>query len=1031
MEIRRNQKPEDTLSTENQFPHKPDDDMLFLWKLDALFFEEAWKRSGFEKIHDVPTALKEVLDLSRSGRSSDDVALLHLSDRIAGATHRFRVGTDKFSKPCFIHPLSGKVYKLSVPKEKAWKIPDWASLRGKTPREQYFYAWRHLVEDLQRENTDVPVQFVAADAVAPHFPLWNHLHVTSAVYSCLKRGGIPGFLSFNLGSPQAFVQASRKLSDLWAGSFILSFLTMAVIKELCSQWGPDMFVFPSLYGQPWIDFYLVNKELAWKPPIDCPAQKKLIPTFPNQFMMIFPANSADPLKLKEVIETSIKDKWEEMAQSALGYLENKGSAVFAEKQKHEQLSARPHFEFIYYPWGGVFEKGTNTAWKTWAANALEGEKELHTQLLGGIEPVKKYLREAQTWHTDGDDSMLVGDAYALIYKKTSTFLSARRTERDFSPIPGYLLPNDSLSGELNQLSTEACLKTPDMGAHRHLWQALSTKMGAELGPQEGLSLPGVIKRFLRTYVTKELAIDDANISFPSVAGVASAVYRQKLLELASKDAEVKRAAANYMTKLKVALEGYERLSESEDAISVAGLSNAVSALKISEPEFIRLCTMEGNYLSFDGLNGLGKALTEVKGASKTGALDETREALKSLRRAVTAALKDMEKPDKEYFSDLLKDPPTYYAIIMMDGDHMGEWLSGRKHAQEPRLYLSHMLSNPNGKDGNKYEGIPTPLNLSIHQTVSAALQSFAHRVYAIVETRNMGKVVYAGGDDVLALVPAANALACARELRLKYSGYPLPAGDSVGGLGGALPLAHTDWTSVEDVSDEPPEFLSMGRIATSSCGIAIAHINSSLQRALAVARESEQEAKNLIGRNAWVLAVQKRSGEFVKTGLPWWLITLVTSGYPGKTIDTSALMYRLQAARGEGISSAFFYEAAETALRLGNINETFLNNTALPPSWDIREIITRELIRLWERHGGKRGKDGITFAGQNTEEPFGSLYGLINYFDSCHKEWREYDKDLKNDQNKQPPAAPNYSIGIELSNIFRAVAFSYHTGEQL
>ena len=100
----------------------------------------------------------------------------------------------------------------------------------------------------------------------------------------------------------------------------------------------------------------------------------------------------------------------------------------------------------------------------------------------------------------------------------------------------------------------------------------------------------------------------------------------------------------------------------------------------------------------------------------------------------------------------LGPPPAFYALLLADGDRMGD-LVGR------------------------LDGL----------SVSRALASFTGKVTGIVEGHH-GVTVYAGGDDVLAMLPAAGALQCAECTRGVVSGRirgdrRREPSDSLGGRG--------------------------------------------------------------------------------------------------------------------------------------------------------------------------------------------------------------------------------------------------------
>jgi CRISPR-associated protein Cmr2 len=156
------------------------------------------------------------------------------------------------------------------------------------------------------------------------------------------------------------------------------------------------------------------------------------------------------------------------------------------------------------------------------------------------------------------------------------------------------------------------------------------------------------------------------------------------------------------------------------------------------------------------------------------------------------------------FTDTLLNgmrPSPYYVVLLADGDGMGKAIDAQ--AAE-------------GPDG--------------HRNISKALALFAENVPDIVK-KHHGALVYAGGDDVLALLPLHTALDCARKLS-------------------------------EVFKEELKAFAdSEGHTPTLSAGMAVMHHVSLLQDALTMVRNAEHNAKNQIGKNALAIRVQKRGGE--------------------------------------------------------------------------------------------------------------------------------------------------------------------------
>jgi CRISPR-associated protein Cmr2 len=103
-----------------------------------------------------------------------------------------------------------------------------------------------------------------------------------------------------------------------------------------------------------------------------------------------------------------------------------------------------------------------------------------------------------------------------------------------------------------------------------------------------------------------------------------------------------------------------------------------------------------------------------------------------------------ENPDlieslKELYKKIGKKPPVYYAIVVMDGDSMGEKIS--KAFEENKIKI-----------------------------ITKKLSEFSKEVKRIVE-KFSGMTVYSGGDDVLALFPLETALEGYKEIVEKFKEY--------------------------------------------------------------------------------------------------------------------------------------------------------------------------------------------------------------------------------------------------------------------
>lgn len=236
--------------------------------------------------------------------------------------------------------------------------------------------------------------------------------------------------------------------------------------------------------------------------------------------------------------------------------------------------------------------------------------------------------------------------------------------------------------------------------------------------------------------------------------------------------------------------------------------------------------------------------------------------------SVPQAVWDQITPAKQK----LGSPPTYYAVLVLDGDRMGEQLRGDQAHQ---------------------------------QHVSSLLARFATTTVPKVVNNHDGDLIYAGGDDVLALLPAKRALGCAQALAKAF---------------GELDFG----TNVRP---------------TVSVGIAVVHYKEDLRFALGKARQAESQAKQA-GRNLLQLAICRRSGEHVMTPCPW---------------ECLGAMEQLIAAFSNGASDRWAYHLAADVETLTFFNDVEVYRSMLRRQLGRAEQRTREQIgefleKAWENY---------------------------------------------------------------------------------
>ncbi|MEM3522367.1 MAG: type III-B CRISPR-associated protein Cas10/Cmr2 [Candidatus Bathyarchaeia archaeon] len=232
------------------------------------------------------------------------------------------------------------------------------------------------------------------------------------------------------------------------------------------------------------------------------------------------------------------------------------------------------------------------------------------------------------------------------------------------------------------------------------------------------------------------------------------------------------------------------------------------------------------------------------------------------------------KEIKEKFEELWKtygEPNKYYAILMMDGDRIGRVLSG-EYLPDFEEFLHPEFKNEMVKRGGSLLKTKRILTPSHHIAISRVMKDFSlYKVPEVVKNYD-GFLVYAGGDDILALFPSSKVLEAAYEIQEYFK---------------------KDFYEVE-VNEEKREVMGLGNKATISAGIVFAHYKWPLYDAIEKTRDAEKDAKNRYGRNAFCITFIKRSGETLTAGGDW-------SFVPGLILIAKAII-------NEKISHKFIYD---------------------------------------------------------------------------------------------------------------------------
>ncbi len=238
-----------------------------------------------------------------------------------------------------------------------------------------------------------------------------------------------------------------------------------------------------------------------------------------------------------------------------------------------------------------------------------------------------------------------------------------------------------------------------------------------------------------------------------------------------------------------------------------------------------------------------------------------RENIQDPQRRHEIAKSYHDEPD-----DMTDNRDNYYAILLMDGDKMGDLVCGKnlastwksvmhpdlvKRIEEPQFdkRFKDAWANIFSHHGKR---LLTP---AIHAAISEALTDFSIYGVAPIVSRHGGKLIYAGGDDVCAVLPVDTVIDAAMEIKNYYnSSFKILSEAGSEDINNSVLIPRPGKLSVL-LGPEEQKGISI------SAAILICHHKDSLSLMLGRAHQLlEKKAKEDYGRNSCAIELRKRGG---------------------------------------------------------------------------------------------------------------------------------------------------------------------------
>ncbi len=805
--------------------------------------------------------------------------------------------------PVLVHPLTGDDFQLkgglwdtelSDLKARSWKHSAELieRLGGADDLKKIFLAlWRfgtELKEVKDSGKLGELWKLLPADTRIPDHSIWDHLDLVSAFAGAFAGdpNRAPALLALSIGPVQNFIAAARKTEDLWAGSHLLSRLAWEVMKPICDRLGPDAILFPRLRGIPQVDLWLQNEvglpgelfaECAWrKGAVD--DNPLFAAALPNRLVAIVPANQVEDIA--EACTKSVREwlldlglRTVDRLLEGAGYREQdspRDESVPAYQQVREQLRDFPEVHWAAVPFSLIRPRNEKKQ-----TDLDVSELQAAMAPFFGVAPgqaagfLKSHAWEVLSKEIDWEDRTRFFDPnpgvlYPAIYELTERVLAAAKSVRPFSQArqEGWRC---TLTGETEWLTTDRKHLTVPKGQRKSrsaegfregqhvetLWTRLAEKAPAWAKEGEHLGALPAIKRLWPTLFSEDVA------PFTEKGAKRFVVSTHTMALAHQMERWLAKGNGDIHPKLKEEIE--------KSGVEPSALPRRlIGQLKTEE------------------LRDFAKRIPSYLDKQRES---EDERAFAKAKALVARALGVDESAEEETHGGGRLE--TYYALVLMDGDRMGAILSGdaddcsiefiqsfHPHVREgfkERAKGNHRLSS--------YAHQKRPVSPNRHLAISTALNDFSQVVVPhVVEKEYLGRLIYSGGDDVLAMLPVADVLPAIQRLRDAYRGEA-PAGEDAeqgASRGRNRLICQNGFAQLNG-----RVMRMMGRNATASCGVVIAHHQAPLSLVLRELREAERQAKNYrrqkdgtkngpwIDRDAFHITIIKRSGGALGVSAEW------------------------------------------------------------------------------------------------------------------------------------------------------------------
>lgn len=740
----------------------------------------------------------------------------------------------------------------------------------------FLWCWRFLPQ-LQASSTSRLL--APAHLVLPDCPQHSYNSTVSALVGAMfgaewQQGNSaqhPYLLIFTFSPVQEFIKSSRKFLDFWGGSYLLHYLSAILCWQVAELYGPDAVITPSLWSQEIIDALIVHHYPEFQQefytcegtdPItkfeNKQSQSLSTAGFPNVITVVVPGKE-NAIALGKVLETTLKNKWYEISRRVRNHVKDTVRNLIKDETSLNQVWQEIASEFTSiedpnpfkaeleqlrqggcWEWNALWDAQINYTWETYFVAVplgCPGKDLVVTQASQEWEKAQNDIAQPRTKtpttaERQAYTTLNVGTWWGSYQARLGSTIQAIKNTRSWK-IPVASGERSTLSGQYSALHPRFLYQNFQNGlglrldSMRLFWRVMAIAYPGVFNGSEKLNAIELTKRLAWKHggVSASLGVKfrdndedyESLIRFPNLCSIAAANFASHYPHSIQKYwSELRKEVSQ-----KLPLKHDEFCSRTRRPFQVRRADAALTQLPNHD----------------NGYNG-------VMFSSKWLADDM------GLDTADTAILRSVvDSVQTTHFGD--RSPADWWVLVLADGDGMGQYVTGSKLKDYADYIVADLVDRSNINDEKVWQNLldtKKRMGPATHVGLNRALLDFSNRLVPyITEQRFCGRVIYSGGDDVMAALPLADLPEFLRSLRSAWCGATDP-NDEFSSQGG-----YWQWqnpaTRPEEIPNRP--LFTMGKGATMSLGIVIAHKSVPLPTVLENLWDAEKErAKKLLGRKS-------------------------------------------------------------------------------------------------------------------------------------------------------------------------------------